>query len=291
MNPDGLLLINKPADVTSHTVVQMIKQRLNAAKAGHLGTLDPLATGVFPVCLGKATRLTPFYMKADKCYLAAVRFGFFTTTDDREGDQEGPFRKVRFNDEQLRAAIASFQGAYEQRPPSFSAKKIHGQAAHRLARRGLKPVLPIQKVLIHEISLVHYEKEMATIFIHCSSGTYVRAIARELGIRLRCGAHVHDLSRTRFGSFGLDQTCEPDAPEKDLKQCFIPLEEMLPHLPEIEIDEQLGKKITSGSAIRIESPIDNEWVRVFSRNRALLAVAQVENFESSLKLQPKIVFP
>lgn len=287
---DGLLLINKPQDLTSHTVVQGIKTRLKAEKAGHLGTLDPLATGVFPVCLGKATRLSTFYMKADKCYLAAIRFGFFTTTDDREGEQEGPGRKVRFTQDQLKNAVTSFLGDYDQKPPVYSAKKIHGQAAHRLARRGLKPVLPVQRVRIHEISLVHFDAEIATIYIHCSSGTYVRSIARELGIRLRCGAHVQDLSRTKFGLFSLDQTCAPDGSEAELKRAFIPVEKMLPQIPEIVINEQLGKKLTSGSSIQVDEAIQHEWVRVFSQRKLLLAFAQVEAGESLIKLQPKIVF-
>lgn len=290
MNWDGLLLINKPPGMTSHTVVQGVKNRLKAGKAGHLGTLDPLATGVFPVCLGKATRLSPFYMKADKCYLAAVRFGFFTTTDDREGEQEGPYRKVRFSDDQLRSAVASFLGDYDQQPPIYSAKKIGGQAAHRLARRGIKPVLPVQRVRIHEISLVHYEDETATIYIHCSSGTYVRSIARELGIRLRCGAHVQDLSRTRFGAFSLDQTRDPDSSESELLQSYVPVEMMLPQYPEIVIDDQLGKKISSGSMIQLDRPFENEWVRIFNERKTLLAFAHVESGESLLKLQPKIVF-
>lgn len=290
MNWDGLLLINKPADVTSHTVVQALKGRLKAVKAGHLGTLDPLATGVFPVCLGKATRLSHFYMKADKCYLAAVRFGFFTTTDDREGEQEGPYRKIRFSMDQLRKALESFQGEYEQRPPIYSAKKVRGQSAHRLARKGEKPVLPLQKVTIHEISLVHFEKDMATIYLHCSSGTYVRSLARELGIRLRCGAHVQDLSRSRFGAFSLDQTCAPDVPEGELLRSFVPVEKMLPQFPELVINDQLCKKITSGSAIELHEPLEQEWVRVFNQRKALLAFAHVESVQSQLKLQPKIVF-
>lgn len=291
MNWDGLLLINKPPEVTSHTVVQSMKNRLNSSKAGHLGTLDPLATGVFPVCLGKATRLSHFYMKAEKCYLAAIRFGFFTTTDDREGEQEGPRRKVRFTQDQLRNAVASFLGDYDQKPPIYSAKKIHGQAAHRLARRGIKPVLPVQRVRIHDISLVHYDAEVATIYIHCSSGTYIRSIARELGIRLRNGAHVQDLSRTRFGAFSLDQTCAPDAQENQLIQSFIPVEKMLPNFPEIVINEHLGKKLTSGSMIEVEQPIiDQEWVRVFSPRKSLLAFAHVEPADGLTKLQPKIVF-
>jgi tRNA pseudouridine55 synthase len=268
----------------------MMKIRCEAAKAGHLGTLDPLATGVFPVCLGKATRLTPFYMGADKCYLTAIKFGYFTSTDDREGDREGPVRKITFSSDQLKSVIATFQGDYDQKPPIYSAKKIHGQPAYRLARRGAKPEIPIQKVKIHEISMTHFERDTATVYIHCSSGTYVRSIARDLGAKMRSGAHVHELTRTKFGQFNLNQTCLPDAKMEALQASFIPVEEMLSHFPQLVIDDQLGKKLSTGSAIQVDRSFDQEWVRVFNQDHALLALAQVLPGDTSQKLQPKIVF-
>jgi tRNA pseudouridine55 synthase len=290
MNWDGLVILNKSEGDTSHKIVQLVKERLKVSKAGHLGTLDPLATGVFPVCLGKATRLSHFYMKADKCYLTAIRFGFFTSTDDREGHQEGPFRKCEFSQEQLKTALATFQGEYDQRPPMYSAKKIKGQKAYHLARKGLKPNLPLQRVQIYEIKLIHFEKDIATVYIHCSSGTYVRSIARELGMRLRCGAHVHELTRTKFGNFTLDQACPPEVPIKELEACFIPLENMLNQFPELVINPELSRRILSGSAIQVNESFPEEWVRIFSEDKALLAIAQVLPQESSLRIQPKIVF-
>jgi len=290
MTWDGLLLINKPAGATSHTVVQLIKQRLGGIKAGHLGTLDPLATGVFPVCLGRSTRLAPFYMRADKCYIAEVRFGFFTTTDDREGEQEGPRQKVRFSKNQLNEALASFRGEYNQKPPDFSAKKVRGKKAYELARKGIRPELALQKVRIHEIQLIHYENESAMIYIHCGSGTYVRSIARELGTLLNCGAHVADFTRTLFSQFSFEQTCSPDYPMEKLKACFIPIEKMLSHLPEFVIDPDLGRKILEGSAISIDARFDQEWVRIFNQEKVLLALAQVVTQENSQRIQPKIVF-
>jgi tRNA pseudouridine55 synthase len=212
MTWDGLVLINKPAGDTSHTIVQRVKERLQVEKAGHLGTLDPIATGVFPVCLGKATRLSPFYMGADKSYLAEIRFGFFTNTDDREGKQEGPFTKPRFSSSQLEEVVSSFQGEFNQKPPIFSAKKIQGKKAYDLARQGIRPDLPLQKVMIHEIRVIHFEKDIVVIYIHCGSGTYVRSIAREIGMRLRCGAHVSELARTKFNNITLEECSSPDAP-------------------------------------------------------------------------------
>jgi tRNA pseudouridine55 synthase len=267
MNWDGLILINKPEGETSHTVVQAIKNRLKATKAGHLGTLDPMATGVFPVCMGKATRLTPFYMRADKCYLTAIRFGFFTVTDDREGEQEGPYRKVDFSADQLKRVLSSFEGEYEQKPP-----------------------IPTQKVQIYEATLIHFEKDIATIYIHCSSGTYVRSIARDLGMRLRCGAHVQELTRTRFGNFTMEQCVPLDTGADKIRASFIPIEGMLTDYPEIIINSQLEKRISTGSSISVPQNFEHEWVRVFSEQKSLLAVAHVEATGEKQLLQPKIVF-
>jgi tRNA pseudouridine55 synthase len=287
MNWNGLVLINKPQGLTSHQVVQGIKHRLKADKAGHLGTLDPLATGVFPVCLGKATRFAPFYMGADKCYLTAIRFGWFTTTDDREGDPIGPQKKLDFSREQLEQALASFQGDYQQRPPAFSAKKIKGQKSYQLARKGKAPQLPLQKVLIHEIRLMHFDEGIATVYIHCASGTYVRSIAHDLGTKLKCGAHVHELTRTKFSEFSLQETCAPEGSLDALKASFIPMERMLAHLPEVILDSSQGAKILNGSSIEIKQDFQEPWVRVFSKDRHLLALAQVQ---PNRQIQPKIVF-
>jgi tRNA pseudouridine55 synthase len=290
MNWDGLVLLNKPQDRTSHSVVQEIRERLNIPKAGHLGTLDPIATGVFPVCLGKATRLASFYMGADKCYLAAFRFGYFTKTDDREGEPEGPYAKVKFSTEQLSKAVSSFQGDYIQTPPNFSAKKIKGQKAYQIARKGKQPELAEQKVKIFDIRLIHFEQDVATIFIHCGSGTYVRAVARDLGKKLGCGAHVQELSRTRFGPFSLEQTVAPNASGKEVRACFIPMEKMLNQYPEITLDSDTSKRVTNGSSIEVEEKIPEEWVRLFNKQKALLALGHVITQEGKQRIQPKVVF-
>jgi len=289
MNWDGLLLINKPEGETSHTIVQLLKRRLDAAKAGHLGTLDPLATGVFPVCLGKSTRLAPFYMGADKCYLAAIRFGFFTSTDDREGVPEGPRKNVNFQKEQLEKTIRSLIGEYNQQPPAFSAKKTKGKKAYELARKGVKPDLPRQKVMIHDARLLDVQKDLVVVFIHCGSGTYIRSIARDLGTRLGCGGHVHNLQRTRFNEFSIEQTCDPDVSLEKLRNSFVPLEKMLGHLPELTLDSEDSKRILTGKSIECEKQFKSDWVRLFSQKQNLLAFARIETGDAT-RILPKIVF-
>jgi tRNA pseudouridine55 synthase len=266
-----------------------VKQRLNVEKAGHLGTLDPIATGVFPVCLGKATRLTPFYLGAEKSNLAEIKFGFFKTTDDREGKQEGPFTRVRFNREQLDRVVGSFQGEFRQKPPIFSAKKIQGKRAYDLARQGIKPDLPLQTVTIHEIRLVHFEDNLAVIYIHCGTGTYVRSIARELGMRLRCGAHVNELTRSKFNDFTLEQCSSPGSPIEQMRQSFIPLPQMLSSYPALVVDELQRKRILNGSSIAVDSSYPSEWIKVFDQKKQLLAMAKVQAGERT-ELQPRIVF-
>jgi tRNA pseudouridine55 synthase len=289
MKWDGLILINKPAGDTSHTVVQKVKERLQVEKAGHLGTLDPIATGVFPVCLGKATRLSPFYMGAEKSYLAEIRFGFFTTTDDREGKQESTYMQPKFSREQLERVLSSFQGEFLQKPPIFSAKKIQGKKAYDLARKGIRPDLPLQKVKIFEIRLVHYDQGTAVIFIYCGSGTYVRSIAREIGIRLRCGAHVNELTRTKFNSFALEQCVAPDLAMEKLRPSFIPLCNMLNGFPEFTVDDSQGKRVLNGSSIAVEEKYDQDWVKLFDQKKQLLAIAHAHAGEKT-ELKPRIVF-
>ena len=291
MNWDGLLLVNKPAGVTSHTVVQKVKERLEVSKAGHLGTLDPIATGLFPVCLGKATRLAHFYMKADKTYVTAIRFGFFTKTDDREGEQDGPSTKINFTSKDLQSTIAKFVGERNQKPPAYSAKKIKGKKAYELARKGVDPELPAQTVRIYEMRLLNFQDDTALVYISCSSGTYVRSLARELGMMLECGAHVHELERTRFGEFTLEQACSPLAPIDDMKRSFTAIERMLPQFPAVVVSGDQSKRIASGSTVQLDSgTLTGEWARVFSDNKSLLAFAQVESDAKTFRLLPKIVF-
>lgn len=287
MTWDGLLLVNKPTGATSHTIVQRIKKRLQVEKAGHLGTLDPLATGVFPVCVGKATRMATFYMGADKCYLTAVRFGYFTTTDDREGNQTSPVRRPDFTQDQLEEMLQTFQGDYRQKAPTFSAKKVGGQKAYEMARKGKPLDLPENTVHVHEIKLIHLENDIATIFIHCSSGTYVRSIARDLGMKFDCGAHVHELTRTKFNSFTVQESCDPDGPVSVLKSSFIPMERLLEQFPKVLLDTTQSTRILNGSSIRLDDAVDKPWVRLFGEDDRLLAMGQVQ---ADQNIQPKIVF-
>ncbi len=193
--------MDKPAGWTSHDVVNKIRRIAGERSVGHLGTLDPLATGVLPLLVGRATRLAKFYGSSDKVYEATIRFGFATTTYDTEGDATTDAVSVTLDREQLDGALAQFRGPISQVPPAFSAKKIRGVAAYKLARRDQVVELAPVNVEIHSLELLRVSGDMVELRVHCSSGTYIRSLAHDLGQVLGCGAHLTVLRRTRSGEF------------------------------------------------------------------------------------------
>jgi tRNA pseudouridine55 synthase len=202
---DGVLIINKPPGMTSHDVVARVRRILNERSVGHLGTLDPSATGILPLVLGRFTRLTSFYAEADKRYEGVIRFGVATDTYDAEGDLLGPTRKVDFSIEQLREAAAKFVGKIEQVPPPFSAKKIAGVPAYKLARKNQDVKLEPKQVEVKELEIVSFDGESAEFKAWVSSGTYLRSLAHDLGRILGPGAHLGKLTRTAFREFRLEE--------------------------------------------------------------------------------------
>src|ERR1700683_798988 len=196
---DGILVVDKPRGKTSHDVVETVRRLIGFRQIGHLGTLDPLATGVLVLALGRATRLARFYTGRRKRYTCAVRFGFATDTYDADGDSLGPDSAPALNAEQLEAHAASFMGKIQQVPPSFSAKKIHGRPAHELARKH-KPVnLEPSEVEVYEFRLVSVEGSVARFVVECGAGTYIRSLAHDLGKLHGAGAHIIEISRTAVG--------------------------------------------------------------------------------------------
>jgi tRNA pseudouridine55 synthase len=207
---DGVLVVDKPAGPTSHDVVDRVRRALGTRRVGHTGTLDPFATGVLPVCVGRATRLARFLSGGEKRYLATVRLGFATTTDDATGEPLGEPRPADVGDEALGAALAALVGSFDQVPPAFSARHVGGRRLYELARRGEMAPRSATPVTVHGIDLLAREGETLEIAVRCSPGTYVRAIARDVGERLGTRAHLTALRRTRSGSFDLSQAVSGD---------------------------------------------------------------------------------
>jgi tRNA pseudouridine55 synthase len=253
---DGALVINKPKGKTSHDVVDAVRHLAGFRQIGHLGTLDPLATGVLVLLLGRATRLVQFYAGRRKRYTAGFRFGFATDTYDSDGDAQGPDTAPTLDAAVLEKLAAERIRRFEQMPPQFSAKKVGGRPAYELARKKqavrLKPV----EVELYEYKLLEIEGSVARFVIECSSGTYIRSLAHDMGQKLGCGAHLAEITRTAVGEFSLEQaiSLEELAEARQAGRfvdCLIKLENLLPNFPRITVLPVIEKRVRHGSKFNI----------------------------------------
>ncbi len=252
-DPFGLLVVDKPAGPTSHDVVQWVRRGTGVKKVGHTGTLDPRASGILLLCLGRATRLSEYLLHEPKRYLAWIHFGRSTTTYDAEGDVVG--ETGRSPDKQaLERTLREFQGTLEQRPPAYSAVKVKGRRAYKLSRRGEVLELKPRQVTIEKLILRSYQPPMLELEVHCSAGTYIRSLAHDLGQRLQTGAHLAELRRTRVGAFGLDQAVElsvlGEAVEAELwRRYLIPAAQALPDMPAVMVQGEKLQRVRHGRLI------------------------------------------
>jgi tRNA pseudouridine55 synthase len=253
---DGALVIDKPQGKTSHDVVDAVRHLAGFRQVGHLGTLDPLATGVLVLLLGKATRFVQFYSGRRKRYTAGFRFGFATDTYDSEGQAQGPDNPPVLDKSVLEKLANERVGIFSQMPPIFSAKKIHGRPAYELARKNqlveLKPV----EVEVFEYRLTGIEGCVARFVIECSSGTYIRSLAHEMGEKLGVGAHLTEITRTAVGEFSLDQSLKLEelaeaAGNNKFESYVIKLEHLLPNFPCVTVLPVVEKRVRHGSKFTI----------------------------------------
>lgn len=263
----GFLTIDKPAGMTSHDVVARVRRLVRQKRVGHGGTLDPAATGVLPIGLGEATRLLEYLVEGRKGYLATIELGRTTTTDDAEGETlvERPVQPLTA--EQLRAALAAFTGTIMQVPPMYSAIQVDGQRMYDLARRGEELELAARPVEIDAITLLEWQPPRLTIKVSCGKGTYIRAIARDLGAALGCGAHLAVLRRTVVGPLSLENAVplatleqEPDV----LRQHLLPPEAAVAHLRCLELDEEATRRVGHGLPLELEAGTSDEIARAHS---------------------------
>jgi tRNA pseudouridine55 synthase len=269
----GLLIIDKPAGITSHDVVQRVRKLLKTSRVGHLGTLDPMATGVLPLCIGKATRIGRFFPSSPKEYIGEIRFGFATSTYDREGEAVTAEQPLTHTQEEIAAAMRVLTGSYEQKPPLISAKKMGGIPSYKLARRGLALDLAPVPVEVTVFDLLRFEPPRIGFRVLCSPGTYVRSLAHYLGLGLGCGAHLESLRRLRSGNFTADQAIPVDAVAPDK---IVPLEGLLTELPRIEIDGEVEEyRVRHGNSFA--SDLQPGLARIFNKKGEFLAVAAIEN--------------
>lgn len=253
---DGALVINKPQGKTSHDVVDAVRHLAGFRQIGHLGTLDPLATGVLVLLLGRATRLVQFYTGRRKRYTAGFRFGFATDTYDSDGHAQETDAAPVLDRAILETLAFERLGPFEQMPPIFSAKKIHGRPAYELARKNQPVELKAAPVEIFEYQLTEIFGSIARFVIECSSGTYIRSLAHEMGQQLGCGAHLAEISRTAVGEFSMEQAISLEdlaaaAGAGKFADCLIPLESLLPNFPRVHVLPVIEKRVRHGTKFNI----------------------------------------
>ena len=297
---DGALVIDKPRGRTSHDAVEAARRILGFRQIGHLGTLDPLATGVLALLAGRATRLAQFYAGRRKRYETTFRFGFATDTYDADGTPLGPDTRPQLDRAEIERLATARVGRFPQMPPPFSAKKIHGRPAHELARKKKPVELKPVEVEVYDFHVQEVSRSLAKFSIDCAAGTYFRSLAHEMGAAVGCGAHLAEIVRTAVGEFTLDQAVkledlERAAREGTLARYVVPLERLLLELPSVTILPVLEKRVRHGSKFNVPlaqiqpgratvaqgatSELNSgEWkparLRVFSQQERLIAIAE-----------------
>jgi tRNA pseudouridine55 synthase len=287
---NGIVAVNKPADVTSAQVVARVKKALKAKKAGHTGTLDPFATGVLICCLDQATRLAQFLSKSRKSYEAVLRLGVRTDTQDLTGRVMSEASISAITDKEIKSVFQRFIKVKEQVPPAFSALKHRGEPLYKLARKGVFVKKPPRRIAIYHLELLDVSLPFVRFEVVCSSGTYIRTLSDDLGMALGCGAHLVELCRTDCGGVTLAETIglstlEDLAAKGQGSRCILPMNEALKGVPEVRADESLVRKVGCGVPISecelggVAGRQGTSWIKVTDADRNLIAVlgSEVKN--------------
>jgi tRNA pseudouridine55 synthase len=279
---DGAVVVDKPAGWTSHDVVNKVRRFAGTKKVGHLGTLDPAATGVLPLVIGRATRLAQFYTRNDKIYEGVIHFGYSTDSYDADGQPTSPAQDIVLDREQLEAALQKFRGRFAQVPPQVSAKKIAGRPAYEMARKQQPVELKAADVEVYSLDVLRVEGCEAEVRVHCSAGTYLRSIAHEAGQALGCGAFLKALRRTASGGFRIEaaRTLEQLAAlaeEGRFEEAVIPAAQLLPEFPAEMVDALTAGQIRNGRDFRI-SPFHSQgggrYVKAVTSEGQLVAIGE-----------------
>jgi tRNA pseudouridine55 synthase len=289
MEIDGLLIVDKPDGILSLDVVKEVKRRFGIKKAGHIGTLDPFATGVLPIVMNEGTKLVPFIQEEPKEYEATLRLGEETETDDRTGRVISSNAWEEIDPCKLERTVSGFSGKLEQVPPMYSAIKVKGKPLYRMARKGIDVERKGRSVEIFNIQVKEITLPLVRIQVSCSKGTYIRALGRDIGKRLGCGAHLVSLRRVRSGPFTLERAVSWENltehfDEKNLLPWIIPLKEALPGLPEMIGDEGLVKKVRFGREMVVRDVVSQslppfekgQWLKMSSPGGGLVAILRSE---------------
>jgi len=284
---NGVLIIDKPEGWTSHDVVAKVRNITKVKKVGHTGTLDPFATGVLPLTLGRATRLTSYFLSSDKSYHGIIRFGFATTTFDRDGEPLGEDKHPLLDAALVEEIFAHYVGTVRQTQPPYSAKKIHGKPMYRYARKGVMLDAETKEVTIKSLKVLSVQASEVEFELTCTAGTYARSLAHDSGRDYGCGAHLVRLRRTRSGEFPIESaSCLGEGgnfhPREFFHSRLIPLRDLLPELPAIRISSGDLDKVVHGMDLNLlTSSWDAEEYRLLDESGELIALAQrVQTFVS-----------
>ncbi len=281
----GILLLDKPADITSNDALQRIKRLYRAARAGHTGSLDKPATGMLPLCLGEATKFSSYLLNADKTYVSVAKLGVMTSTADAEGEILETRQVPEFNQQQLEKVIAQFVGDIEQVPPMYSALKVDGQRLYKLAYQGLVVERKSRPVTIQKIDLLRFDEDSFAIQVRCSKGTYIRTLVEDIGQALGCGAHVRSLRRLSTGPFNEAQMVSMETIENlskqgeegdaALDQLLVPVDGALEHLAEVNLTEEMAYQLCLGQAVSLPQAPTEGLVRIYDHKHTFIGIATI----------------
>jgi tRNA pseudouridine55 synthase len=284
-NVSGILLLDKPAGITSNTALQIVKRLFDACKAGHTGSLDPLATGVLPLCFGEATKFSQFLLDADKRYQATFKLGVITDSGDADGKVLETRAVAEISDSKLESVLESYRGEISQIPSMFSALKVNGQPLYKLARQGIEIERKSRQVTIHELDVLERHQDKITVDVHCTKGTYVRTLAEDIGLELGCGAHVVELRRLAAGPYTVDEAVSMEQLEAlaedkaQLDARLQPVSSAVQDWPQVELTEVTASYIRQGQSVQIANAPTTGWVSIFSEsddpNEEFIGVGEV----------------
>lgn len=290
---DGILLLDKPLGRSSNAALQKVRYLFNAKKAGHTGSLDPLATGVLPICFGQASKVTSFLLDSDKRYRCTAQLGVTTTTGDKEGEELDVKEVTTFNEDDIENVLENYRGAIEQIPPMHSALKHNGQPLYKLARQGIEIERKVRHVKIHELTLIDFDKDSITLDVHCSKGTYIRTLAQDIGEAMGFGAHLSMLRRTQVSPFDCSklhtiEDIEAIENKEDLSQLLLPIDSALIEFPALTLTEDDVALIRNGIKIKHEGIPKSDRIRLYTAKNQFLGIGEYsESKTGEAILKPK----
>ena len=285
-NVNGIVIVNKDKGFTSHDVVNVIRKIFHIRKVGHTGTLDPDATGVLPICIGKGTKLADMLTFSDKCYVAKVRLGITTDTQDISGEVLST-SDVNVSEDELLEAVKKHTGEIEQIPPMYSAIKINGQKLCDLARKGIEVERKPRKINIYSAEVSDFDGVEFCLLVHCSKGTYIRTLCDDIGKYLGCGAVMCELQRTKSSVFSIENSHTlkelKEMTEEELRSILMPVDSVFSAYPEVCIDDNLKKRLCNGAVCYVKYEIGT--YRVYDKEKTFLCLAEVKEKDGKRQLK------